>query len=64
MRKLVGQNARRIRRRSSLAEISSFSQQYISGPEKGKRSPTIVTLYKLAQALRATSIWCDLTDQD
>jgi transcriptional regulator with XRE-family HTH domain len=34
-----------------LSEISGFSQQYISGLEQGKRNPTVVTLYELAQAL-------------
>jgi transcriptional regulator with XRE-family HTH domain len=33
-----------------LAEISGFSQQYISGLEQG-RNPTVVTLYELATAL-------------
>ncbi|CAN7742081.1 helix-turn-helix transcriptional regulator [Mesorhizobium amorphae] len=61
MRKLVGRNARRIREKAGLtqeqlAEISGFSQQYISGLEKGKRNPTIVTLYELAQALRVSHI--------
>ncbi|QKC98844.1 XRE family transcriptional regulator [Mesorhizobium sp. NZP2298] len=31
-----------------LAEIYGLSQQYISGLEKGKGTPTIVTLYELA----------------
>lgn len=39
-----------------LAEISGFSQQYISELEKGKRNATIVTLYELAQALRVSHI--------
>lgn len=61
MRKLVGRNARRIREKAGLtqeqlAEISGFSQQYVSGLEKGKRNPTIVTLYELAQALRVSHI--------
>ncbi|BBD36284.1 probable transcriptional regulator [Aminobacter sp. Y103A] len=61
MRELVGRNARRIREKAGLtqeqlAEISGFSQQYISGLEKGKRNPTIVTLYELAQALRVSHI--------
>lgn len=61
MRKLVGRNARRIREKAGLtqeqlAEISGFSQQYISGLEKGKRNPTIVTLYELAQALSVSHI--------
>ena len=56
MRKLVGRNVRRIRQKSGLtqerfAEISGFSQQYISGLEQGRRNPTVVTLYELAKAL-------------
>jgi transcriptional regulator with XRE-family HTH domain len=56
MRKLVGRNVGRIRRekgltQEQLAEISGFSQQYISGLEQGRRNPTIVTLYELATAL-------------
>jgi len=56
MRKLVGGNVRRVRERNGLtqeklSEISGFSQQYISGLEQGRRNPTIVTLYELAQAL-------------
>lgn len=56
MRKLVGRNVRRIRQRRGLtqerfAEISGFSQQYISSLEQGKRNPTVVTLYELATAL-------------
>jgi len=55
-RKLVGGNVRRIRRKKGLtqeqlAEISGFSQQYISGLEQGRRNPTVVTLYELASAL-------------
>jgi transcriptional regulator with XRE-family HTH domain len=56
MRKLVGGNVRRIRQKKGLtqeqlAEISGFSQQYISGLEQGQRNPTVVTLYELASAL-------------
>jgi transcriptional regulator with XRE-family HTH domain len=56
MRKLVGRNVGRIRRekgltQEQLAEISGFSQQYISGLEQGRRNPTVVTLYELASAL-------------
>lgn len=56
MRKLVGLNVRGIRLRKGLtqerfAEISGFSQQYISGLERGERNPTVVTLYELATAL-------------
>ena len=56
MRRLVGQNVERIRRergltQEQLADKSGFSQQYISGLERGLRNPTVVTLYELSQAL-------------
>ena len=56
MRKLVGRNVLRIRKNKNitqerLAELSGFSQQYISGLEKGLRNPTVVTIYELSQAL-------------
>jgi transcriptional regulator with XRE-family HTH domain len=56
MRKLVGQNVRRIRQKKGLtqeqfAEVSGFSQPYISSLERGRRNPTVVTLYELATAL-------------
>jgi transcriptional regulator with XRE-family HTH domain len=56
MRKLVGRNVKRIRQekgltQEQLAELSGFSQQYISGLEQGQRNPTIVSLYELAAAL-------------
>jgi transcriptional regulator with XRE-family HTH domain len=61
MRKLVGENVRRIRLKKGLtqeqfAEVSGFSQQYISGLEQGRRNPTVVTLYELARALGVTHI--------
>jgi len=33
------------------AELSGFSQQYLSGLEQGRRNPSVVTLYQIAQAL-------------
>ena len=56
MRKLVGRNVKRIRQekgltQEQLAEISGFSQQYISGLEQGRRNPTIVSIYELSTAL-------------
>ncbi|MGJ5041912.1 MULTISPECIES: helix-turn-helix transcriptional regulator [unclassified Bradyrhizobium] len=56
MRRLVGRNVLRIRKnkemtQEKLAEISGFSQQYISGLEKGQRNPTVVTIYELSVAL-------------
>lgn len=49
----------RLRKRltqEDLAEISGFSQQYISGLEKGRRNPTIITIYELALALGVSHI--------
>jgi transcriptional regulator with XRE-family HTH domain len=59
MRKLVGENCARLRRQrgltqEQLAERSGFSQQYISDLERGKRNPTVVTLYEIAQALEVS----------
>jgi transcriptional regulator with XRE-family HTH domain len=56
MRRLVGHNLKRIRLKKGLtqeqfADVSGFSQQYISGLEGGHRNPTIVTVYELAVAL-------------
>jgi len=56
MRKLVGGNVRNARiaagmTQEKLAERSGFTQQYISGLERGKRNPTIVSIYELGQAL-------------
>jgi transcriptional regulator with XRE-family HTH domain len=61
MRRLVGRNFARIRREKGLTqeqmeERSGFSQQYISGLEQGRRNPTVVTLYELAQALGVTPV--------
>jgi transcriptional regulator with XRE-family HTH domain len=56
MRRLVGRNVLRVRKskditQEQLAEMSGFSQQYISGLEKGQRNPTVVTVYELSLAL-------------
>lgn len=61
MRALVGRNFARIRQGKGLTqeqveERSGFSQQYISGLEQGKRNPTIVTLFELAQALGVSHV--------
>ena len=61
MRELVGRNVRAVRQargmtQEQLAEASGFSQQYISDLERGRRNPTIVSLYELAVALRSTPI--------
>lgn len=59
MRKLVGDNCARIRRakgwtQEQLAERSGLTQQYLSDLERGKRNPTIVTIYELALALEVS----------
>ena len=59
MRSLVGENVRQLRisrgmTQERLAEVSGFSQQYISDLERGRRNPTVVSLFDLAQALKAT----------
>jgi transcriptional regulator with XRE-family HTH domain len=56
MRRLVGDNVRRVREKKGLtqeqfADLSGFSQQYISSLERGRRNPTIITIYELAVAL-------------
>jgi transcriptional regulator with XRE-family HTH domain len=56
MRRIVGQNVKRLREKKSLtqeqfADISGYSQQYISGLENGHRNPTVITLYELSVAL-------------
>ena len=38
-------------KQEELAERSGFSQQYISGLERDRLNPTIVTMYELGQAL-------------
>lgn len=59
MRKLVGRNVRRLRQQAGMTQEelsakSGFGQQYISDLELGRRNPTILSLYEIAQALGAT----------
>jgi transcriptional regulator with XRE-family HTH domain len=68
MRKLVGRNVRRLRQAQGLtqeqfAELSGFSQQYISDLERGRRNPTIVSLFEIATALSATPVELLANDQ-
>jgi len=56
MRRLVGLNFARLRRQKGFtqeqfAEASGFTQQYVSDLERGRRNPTVVTLFHLASAL-------------
>jgi transcriptional regulator with XRE-family HTH domain len=61
MRRVVGSNVRRLRLAKELtqerfAEISGLSQQYISDLERGRRNPTVVTLYEISVALGVTPV--------
>ncbi len=56
MPKLVGENFARLRKERGLTqeqveERSGFSQWYISSLERGRRNPTIISLYELANAI-------------
>lgn len=67
MRTLVGRNFARLRREKCLtqeevAERSGLSQQYISGLESGRRNPTLITIYELAEALGVSHV--DLVKPD
>lgn len=69
MRKLVGRNFARLRREKGLTQEdlearSGFSQQYLSGLERGKRNPSIVTLYEIAQALGVSHVELVTPDQE
>ena len=61
MRRLVGENVRRLRldrgvTQEELAVKSGFGQNYISDLERGRRNPTVVTLWEIAQALGVSPV--------
>lgn len=61
MRALVGRNFARLRKDQGLtqeqvAARTDISQQYISDLERGRRNPTVITLYELAQALGVSHV--------
>lgn len=61
IRKLVGRNFARLRRERGLTQEevevrSGFSQQYLSSLERGRRNPTVITLYELGQALGVSHV--------
>jgi transcriptional regulator with XRE-family HTH domain len=58
MRKVVGDNFSRLRKmrgltQEAVAERSGFSQSYIGWLERGKRNPTAISIWLLAQAVDA-----------
>jgi transcriptional regulator with XRE-family HTH domain len=69
MRRLVGRNVKRSRLRNGLtqeqfAERSGFTQQYISDLERGRRNPTVVSLFDLARALGVSHIELVTPDEE
>jgi transcriptional regulator with XRE-family HTH domain len=69
MRRLVGRNVKRIRLERGLtqeqfAERSGFTQQYISDLERGRRNPTVVTLFELSQALDCSHVALVTPDEE
>ena len=56
VRRMVGRNVRRLRSvaglsQAALADRLGVDRAYVSGLELGRRNPTIVTLWHVAQAL-------------
>ena len=69
MRRLVGRNVLRLRQdagltQEQLSETSGFGQNYISDLERGRRNPTVVTLYEIAQALGTTPVALITPDEE
>ena len=69
MRKLVGRNFGRLRREKGFtqerfAEVSGMTQQYISDLERGRRNPTVVTLFHLASALGVSHVELVMPDDE
>ena len=69
MRKLVGRNFARLRLAKGFtqersAEVSGFTQQYVSGLERGRRNPTVVTIYHLAAALGVSHVELVIPDDE
>jgi len=67
MRKLVGRNFARLRKEKGFtqerfAELSGFTQQYVSDLERGRRNPTVVTLFQLASTLGVSHVDLVLAD--
>ncbi|MGY4505845.1 transcriptional regulator with XRE-family HTH domain [Bradyrhizobium sp. GM24.11] len=69
MRKLVGRNFARLRKQKrftqeKFAEVSGFTQQYVSDLERGRRNPTVVTLFELASTLGVSHVDLVLPDEE
>ena len=69
MRRLVGRNFARLRREKGFtqerfAEVAGVTQQYVSDLERGRRNPTVVTLFHLASALGASHVELVTPDEE
>ncbi|TYO63379.1 helix-turn-helix transcriptional regulator [Bradyrhizobium hipponense] len=69
MRKLVGRNFAKLRKQKGFtqekfSEASGFTQQYISDLERGRRNPTVVTLFELASTLGVSHVHLVLPDEE
>jgi transcriptional regulator with XRE-family HTH domain len=69
MRRLVGRNFARLRREKGFtqerfAEVSGMTQQYVSDLERGRRNPTVVTLFHLASALGVSHVALVIPDDE
>ncbi|WP_044548943.1 helix-turn-helix domain-containing protein [Mesorhizobium japonicum] len=69
MRQLVGTNFARLRREKGLTQEqvearSGYSQQYLSSLERGRRNPTVITLFELSQALGVSHVELVKPDED
>ena len=69
MRKLVGRNFAKLRKQKrftqeKFSEASGFTQQYISDLERGRRNPTVVTLFELASTLGVSHVDLVLPDEE
>ena len=56
VRKLIGENARRVRvlqdlSQEAVAARMGVDRAYVGGLERGERNPTAITLWRLATAL-------------
>ncbi len=63
----MGRNIKRLRlekglTQEQLAEKSGFGQNYLNDLERGRRNPTVLTLWEIAQALGVTPV--DLISPD
>jgi transcriptional regulator with XRE-family HTH domain len=69
MRRLVGRNVRKYRlekglTQEQLADTCGFGQNYLSDLERGRRNPTVVTLWEISQALGVTPVDLVTPDDD